>query len=111
MTRWAITAILLVAIAAGSPAVGWSVSPEGVMEVPMQSSDPVCALDGLEVWRTPSVVLTAAANPTAYKCLEDCSKARQRCEEEGKFRPGSRENIEWSKQCQGNYSQCLSDCK
>jgi hypothetical protein len=111
MIRWAITAILLVTIAAGSTAVGWSVSPEGALEVSMQSGDPGCASDGPEMWRTPGVMLIAATSPTAYRCLEDCSKARQRCEEEGKFRPGSRENIEWSSQCQGNYSQCLSSCK
>jgi hypothetical protein len=80
------------------------------MEVSMQSGNPACALDGTETWMMAGVMLAAATNPMAYKCLEDCSKARQLCEEEGKFRPGSRENIEWSKQCQGNYNQCMNGC-
>ena len=111
MARQAKSILLMFLIGIGHSLVGWSISPAVFTEVPARSGDLGCTLDGPDAWPVPGVMLAAASTPKANKCLEDCARTRQRCEQQDIHRPGTKENIEWSKQCQGSYNQCMHGCK
>lgn len=111
MTRRAKAILLALVIGVGHPMVGWGVSSAMFTEVAAPSGDPPCVLDGTEPWHIAGVMLAAASNPMVPKCLEECSRARQRCEQQGAHRPGTQENIQRSKQCQESYNACMNGCK
>jgi hypothetical protein len=111
MTQWAKAILLVLVIGVGYPVISWGVSPAVFTEASAQSDNIACTLDGTDGWPMAGSVLVAASNPKAYKCLEDCARVRQRCEQQGAHRPGTRENITWSRECQGTYNQCMNGCK
>jgi hypothetical protein len=110
MTQQAKAILLMFVIGVGHPLVGWSISPAVFTKLSAQSGNPPCALDGTQLWPDGEVMLAAASAPKANKCLEDCARTRQRCEQQDTHRPATKENIEWSKQCQGSYNQCMDGC-
>jgi hypothetical protein len=111
MLQGAKVILLVLVIAVGHPVINWGVSPVALTPVLAQSHSTTCVPGTTDGQPADSPILVVAANPQAYKCLEDCSRARQRCEQQDAHRPGTRENIEWSKQCQGAYNQCMNGCK
>ena len=111
MTLQAKAILLTLVIAVGYPLIGWSISPPVFREVSAQIGNPVCVLDGTHLWIGGDLMLAAALAPKANKCLEDCARIRHHCEQQDTHRPGSKDNIEWSKQCQGSYNQCMHSCK
>jgi hypothetical protein len=111
MTQLAKAILLALVLGVGHPVIGWGVFPAVFTEVSAQSDNIVCSLDGTDGWSIAGFMLAASSNPKAHKCLEDCARVRQRCEQQGAHRPGTKENIEWSRECQGTYNQCMNGCK
>jgi hypothetical protein len=111
MTRRAKAIVLALMIGLGHPVIGLGVSPAVFTGVSAQRDNIACSLDGTDGWSMAGFMLAAASNLKAHKCLENCARARQRCEQQGAHRPGTQENIEWSRECQDTYNQCLNGCK
>ena len=110
MSQQAKAILLMVAIGLGHPLIGWSISPALFSGAPTQNGSRACVLDGTQLSTGGKIILAAVSTPNANRCLEDCARLRQRCEQQGIHRPGTKENIEWSKQCQGSYNQCRHGC-
>jgi hypothetical protein len=100
----------MLVIGVGHPLVGWSMSPAVFAQVSAQSENPACLLDSTQLWPRGKIGLVAASAPRASKCLEDCARTRQHCEQQDMHRPGTKEHIRWSKQCQASYNQCMDGC-
>lgn len=111
MRQRAIVSFWVLIMAVGYVAVSWGIPSADLGEGMAQTSDFVCVSDGAATGMLADMMFAAATNSKANKCLEDCSRTRQQCEQRDKHRPGSKENVEWSRQCQGNYSQCMNGCK
>ena len=110
MARQAQVIWFMVALGLGHPIVGWSLSPAVFTGAPIQHGSPSCVLDGTRLGTAGTLRLAAAVAPKANMCLEECARLRQRCEQQDSHRPGTRENVAWSKQCQGRYNQCRDGC-
>src|SRR5688500_5372729 len=109
MTRRAKAILFMLIIAVGHTVNSWG-GASMFSAVQAQHTDPVCTLDGPDAWLVASL-LRAASTRKADTCLEECARARQHCEQQDTHRPGSKENIILSKQCQGHYSRCMNGCK
>jgi hypothetical protein len=80
------------------------------MEVLAEATGAICDEEPLFWKPSAGMILAAAQDSGKYKCLEECARARQRCEERDVNRPGSKDNVKWSKQCQSKYSNCMNTC-
>jgi hypothetical protein len=109
MTRREKTILFMLVIAVVHTVISWG-GPSMFAAVQAQHIEPGCTLDDPDTWMVAGLLLAASARK-ADTCLEECARARQHCEQQDTHRPGSKENITWSKQCQGHYNQCMNGCK